>query len=139
MVFIGSTSCPQGSYDNRKKALEEINKVIPMTIIDNGKLNWEDYMRTIAGYRFVLCPLGNSNFLTMRFYEVLAVGSIPVQQISQDISTYYNIESKFDDCVFFDKVSEIKSKMDACNILTSHNEYWAEDNLQRILKEDHFL
>jgi hypothetical protein len=136
LIFVGSTHCTQGSYERRRLLLIKLEELLPVTVIDKEIPKWEDYMRKIAEYRFVLCPLGNSNFFPTRIWEVLAVGSIPVQQITPEMMEWYDVESKFDDCIYFQELKEAKDKMDACTIKTSHNEYWAEDNLIKLLTED---
>lgn len=43
------------------------------------KMNFEDYMKTINNYKFVLCPRGSGTD-THRFWEVILMGSIPIVQ-----------------------------------------------------------
>lgn len=136
-IFIGQTRCDQGSYVSRKKLLIELEKEIGLTIVDYGISCWEEYMRLLGKFRFVVSPLGNGNFFPTRFYEALAVGSIPIQQVRENTLSLYDVERDFRDCIFFRTVDELKEKLDVCGILTSHNEFWAEDNLQLILKENH--
>jgi hypothetical protein len=96
-------------------------------------------MKTIAGYRFVLSPIGNGNFFTMRFYETLAVGSIPVHQIRNNTLQYYDLEAKFDDCIYFEEPLELKEKIYNFTPLVSHNKLWMEDNVEMLLKKDGLL
>lgn len=137
IVFIGSTQCKQGSYDARRKLLEDLIKAgVKIDILDKGVPSWEDYIKTLAEYRFVLSPIGNGNFLTTRFYETLAVGSIPLQQVTDNMLTHYDIEGKFDDCIFFKTVDDLVAKLSLTTLQTSHNELWTEDNLKIIFKQD---
>lgn len=139
VIFIGSVNCDRGSYDERKKMLDQLEKTIGLNIITSGKLTWEDYIKTIAEYRFVLCPMGNANFFPTRFYEVLAVGSIPLQQIKSNTLCYYDIEKKFNDCIYFESPDELPKKIKDCPIENSYNEFWTEDNLSVILRREHIL
>jgi len=139
IIFVGSTRCKMGSYDERRRLLEKMKKEINLEIIDSGLPAWEDYIRTIAQYRFVFSPLGNGNFLPTRFYETLAVGSIPVQQVRHNTLKYYDIESNFKDCIFFEDEVEVKYLLKDYSFENSTNELWTEDNLKMILKKEGFL
>lgn len=137
MVFIGNTNCK--SYQERKMVLNEVKKYIDIDIIASTIPTWEEYMNVIAGYRFVLSPIGNGNFFPMRFYETLAVGSIPVHQVRDNTLSYYKIEAGFDDCIFFKETTELKEKIKNFAILESHNRLWMEDNLEVLLRKDYLL
>jgi hypothetical protein len=133
-IFIGSINCE--SYNERKNVLDEIGKIIDIDIITTKVEKWEDYMQLIAGYRFVLCPVGNANFFGMRFFEVLSVKSIPIQQVRSNTLTHYDIESKYKDCIFFEKVEELPKKLKSFTLETSYNMLWMEDNIEMLLKKD---
>lgn len=137
VVFIGAIKCK--SYRERNIVLREIQKEIEVDIIASDIPTWEEYMKTIAQYRFVLSPIGNGNFFPMRFYEALAVGSIPIHQVRENTLTMYDIEAQYDDCIYFKEPSELKKKISNFTSLTSHNRLWMEDNLERLLKEDNLL
>lgn len=137
MVFVGNVKC--GSYQERVMVLKEIQKVMEVDIIAATIPTWEDYMKTIAGYRFVFSPIGNGNFFPMRFYEALAVGSIPVHQVRNNTLQYYDLERGFDDCIYFEEPNELKEKIRNFTLSTSHNVLWMEDNLEIRLKEDNLL
>ena len=136
VVFIGSTECKQNSYKNRKSLLTEAQKVIDVDIIEPNFTFWEEYMETMAQYRFVLSPLGNGNILALRFYEILCVGAIPIQQVKANTLSYYDVESRFEDCIFFKGVSEIKEKIENCKLQKSYNRVWTENHLELILKKE---
>jgi hypothetical protein len=136
-IFIGNTNCE--SYNERKAVLAEVGKIIDIDIIETKVPSWEDYMQFIAGYRFVFSPIGNANFFTMRFYETLAVKSIPIHQVRSNTLKYYNIESKFDDCIFFEEPKELPDKLKKFTQQISHNMFWMEDNLELLLQKDGLL
>lgn len=137
MVFVGSSTCR--SYKERANVLKDIKKVIDVDIITDDIPMWDDYIKLIAGYRFVFSPIGNGNFFPMRFYEALAVHSIPVHQVRSDTLDYYKVEKKFDDCIFFESVKEVKDKLYNFTLSRSHNVLWMEDNLMDLLIKDKLL
>ena len=139
VVFIGRVTCPHNSYANRKAFLEEVQTVIDVDVIEPTFKYWVDYMRTMAQYRFVLSPSGNANMFTSRFYEALCVGAIPLQQVQENTLRYHDIESKFDDCVFFKEASEVKEKMENCKLQKSYNRFWTENHLELILNKEQLL
>lgn len=136
-VFIGSVNCE--TYNERKQVLDEIGKIIDIDIITTKVEKWEDYMQLIAGYRFVLCPVGNANFFGMRFFEVLSVKSIPIQQVRSNTLEHYDIEREFNDCIFFEKVEELPKKLKSFKKEVSNNMLWMEDNIESLLRKDGLL
>jgi hypothetical protein len=139
MVFIGTIDCPRNSYHGRKELLEKARKIIDIDIIPATIENWEEYVRIIAGYRFVFSPLGNGNFFPMRFYEALAVESIPVHQVRDTTLSVYTEESSFTDCIFFNNLSDLQEKLSNFTVLRSENKIWMEDNLRTNLTKDGLL
>lgn len=137
MVFIGKTQCK--SYRERNMVIQEIQKEIEVDVIASAIPTWEEYMKTIAQYRFVLSPIGNGNFFPMRFYEALAVDSIPVHQVRKNTLTLYDVEAQFDDCIYFEEPSELRKKISSFTLSESHNKIWMEDNLRNLLKQDNLL
>jgi hypothetical protein len=91
-------------------------------------------MEEISGYRFVFCPLGNGNFITLKFYEALMVGSIPVHQVRDNTLNYYPIERDMDDCIFFKDLQELELKLKKFNLKSSHNLIFQEDIIGEQLK-----
>lgn len=139
MVFIGKTKCELNSYKERIAVLEKVKDLVDIDIIESKFNNWDDYMRAMAEYRFVFCPVGNANFFPIRFYEVLAVGSIPVQQVKDNTLNWYDIEAKFKDCIFFRDVEDVPEKIETCTFEESNSGYWMEDNLRSILSREGWL
>jgi hypothetical protein len=143
VVFIGKVDCMKDSYRDRKNLLPELKKVLDLDIYESNIPTWEEYLKIIAGYRFVLSPLGNGNFFPMRFYEALAVKSIPIHQILDNTLDLYNIESNFDDCIFFRNISELQEKLSFFNhnvfYKESTNVIWMEDNIIELLKSDNII
>lgn len=139
IVFIGRTDCTWGSYSNRSETLRELAEVISIDILPSTIETWEEYMQTIARYRFVLSPIGNANTFPLRFYETLLVRSIPLHQITENTLQYYDIEAGFDDCIYFKDPGELPEKIKNCTITHSYNELWLEDYIKNLLKGDELL
>ena len=136
-VFIGKTARQCSSYTERTIMLKKAG--IEIVIIPSNFVSWTSYIAEVSKYRFVFSPIGNGNFFTMRFYEALAVNSIPIHQVREDTLDYYNIEATFDDCIFFQKPEEIPEKIKTFTQKTSHNTLWMEDMMELLLKEDGLL
>lgn len=132
IVFIGSKE--NDSYKERRDCIKIVDPII-IESIDT----WENYINTIARYRFVFCPSGNNNAFTMRFYECLLVGSIPVQQVKENTLNLYNIEAGFKNCLYFQNPEEVSDKIKNCIFTNSDINFWLEDYLQVILTEDGLL
>jgi hypothetical protein len=139
MVFIGNVEGYIDCYKQRKETLKKIQELIPLVVIPSNISFWDDYMNVLSQYRFVLAPKGNCNAFSLRFYDALMVHSIPVQEVSKNTLSLFDIEEKFDDCIFFQEPEEIPDKLKECPWQYSHSEIWMEDYLQKILKEDGLL
>jgi len=141
IVFIGSADPKMhgGCYKKRTDEIVELQKLLPIIIIPNTIELWKDYIEILAKYRFVFCPAPNGNFLAFRFYETLLVKSIPICHVDGNTLKYYDIEAKFDDCIFYEDVAELPEKIKNCTYQYSHSELWAEDYLGKILKKDGLL
>lgn len=135
-VFIGNVDCP--SYAGRRDMLSKIKELYPIDFV-SGIESWKDYFETISKYRFVLSPLGNALAFNLRFYEILTAKSIPVQQVQGDMLNYYNIESNFEDCIFFSTAEECVEKIVKSEQKVSHNNIWLEDHIRDLLSHDKIL
>ena len=136
-VFIGKTGRQCKSYTERTIMLKKAG--IELVILPPTIPSWTAYMIELSKYRFVFSPIGNGNLFTMRFYEALAVNSIPIHQVRENTLDYYNIEAKFEDCIFFQKPEELPEKVSNFTQKTSHNVLWMEDIMGLLLKEDGLL
>lgn len=143
IVFIGSLDCPYDkkntSYQKRKELVESIQNTLPLDIFPASNRTWQEYMNIMSHYRFVLSPLGNGSALVTRFYEALLLKTIPIQQVAGDILSYYDIESKFEDCLYFENSDQIQGLVKSCELQSSTSEIWLEDYLATLLREDGLL
>lgn len=130
ILFIGKYKEPE--YERRRKVLESIDDLDIIPSIPQ----WEDYMAKMAQYRFVLSPISNGNFFPLRYYEILLAKSIPLQQVEHNTLQYYQTESQFEDCIYFEDVTELKSKLFSFRLWNSQNELWMEDHMKDLLESD---
>jgi hypothetical protein len=134
MVFCGVM------YSWRKTLIDELRKYIWIDVPERSDFrNWEDYLRLIGSYRYVLSPIGDANAFVAKFYEILLVNSIPVHQVKYDTLLYYDKEAKFKDCIFFENVNELVDKLSFFTLKSSQSTIWMEDELGKLLKEDNLL
>jgi len=121
----GNQSIIYESYINRKQLSNKENKLLIThlgnthnsrnNIVDifrnkdyvffSDKMNFEEYMKTIDNYKFVLCPRGCGTD-THRFWEVLLMGSIPIVE-KNGLSDLYD---KFP-CIIVDNFKDINKDM----------------------------
>jgi hypothetical protein len=133
-VFSGCMDCVVGSYDKRKEFIKEAQGKIKLNVLE-PRMSWDDYMDTLSRYKFVFCPMGNGNFISLKFYEALMVGSIPVHQVKDNTLDYYPIERELDDCIFFKDIPELMQKLENFNLKSSHNLIFQEDVISEQLKD----
>jgi hypothetical protein len=133
VVFVGS------NYSNRRSSIEYMVSNFGMEVVEPNGRSWESYLRILNKYRFVFSPFGDANAFTARFYEILLVHSIPIQQVSENTLERYDIESKFPDCIFYHNLREIPKLISKCTLNKSESEIWYEDCLETLLKENSLL
>lgn len=135
-AFLGNVDC--FSYNNRKKLLEDVGKHVEI-VFPQKKEKWCDYIHELSKYRFIISPLGNANSFNLKFYEILLAKSIPIQQVKNNTLKYYQEESMFRDCIYFEDVDEIKNKINNCTLQNSTNSIWLEDYIVSLLRNDLLL
>ena len=133
IIFVGV------QYQWRKPIIDYVRNNFKSDIYHSPFRTWDDYMRMLSTYRFVLSPLGDANGLVTKFYEILLVNSIPIQQVKSNTLQYYDIEAKFPDCIFFEKVKELPKKIENFKLSYSQSEIWLEDIFEKLLKQDNLL
>ena len=95
--FFGNTHSSRSNINNIFKNLK---------YVDFGeKMNFEDYLKKINDYKFVLCPRGNG-LDTHRFCEILLMGSVPIVEKNG----LYDLYEKFP-CIIVDNFNEVNYKM----------------------------
>ena len=108
-------------YENRDKTIKDFKKFNPnFDILINKSLPYKKYLNKLAGYKYILNPLGTGNFINIRFYETLELGSIPIQQITEKMIYRYD---ELDFCLKFK--SPKKLELNDFNFKTFN--YYLED------------
>jgi len=90
ILFIGQIN--PHVYVRRREVLNYLTgKNLPLKIINSDrKYTYNEYLKLLASYKYILNPLGTGHFLNLRFYEALKVGSIPIQQVTNDMVLSYS-------------------------------------------------
>ena len=108
VLFLGQ--CNQ-YYPNRANVLADCQKLnLRLDIgISERKMSYTDFLNTLSCYKYILNPLGTGEFINLRFYETLAVGSIPIQQITPQMRNWYG---EIDQALIFENAAEIPRLID---------------------------
>jgi hypothetical protein len=124
IVFIGNFS--NNTYDNRKTFLNEIKNRVDIDILQSdSNLTMDQYLNRISTYKYVLSPLGNGNFVPMRYYESLFVNSIPLQQSTDGIINKFQNEIINNRGIFFKDIDDLIEKLKSP--VSSNTPYYMED------------
>ena len=120
-LFIGNYK--GGSYNRRQEFLSEIVKYIDIGILESDpNLKMCDYMNLLSSYKYILSPLGNGDFVPMRYYESIFLGSIPLQQSTEKIDKKFKNEKG----IFFINIGDLLEKIENYNNCMK-NDYFMED------------
>lgn len=124
VLFIGNFN--DHTYDKRRYFLNEIKNKIDIDILQSDKnLTMNEYLNKISSYKYILSPLGNGNFVPMRYYESLFVNSIPLQQSNDGIIRKFQNEIKNNRGIFFTDIDELVEKLKTPSL--PNNNYYMED------------
>lgn len=124
IVFIGNFN--NHTYDKRKIFLNEIKDRVDIDILQSDEnLTMDQYLNRISTYKYVLSPLGNGNFVPMRYYESLFVNSIPLQQSTDNILNKFQDEITNNRGIFFKGIDDLIEKLKTTVTLTTP--YYMED------------
>jgi hypothetical protein len=113
-----------GNTHNSRNNINEIFKHEKFTNFTDfaNKLEYEDYLKKINDYKFVLCPRGNG-IDTHRFTEILFMGSVPIVE-KNGLSDLYEkfpciIVDNFED-ITFDMLNNFVFDMNKYELFKSH-------------------
>ena len=124
IVFIGNFN--DNTYDKRKTFLNEVKNRVDIDILQSDKnLTMGQYLNRISTYKYVLSPLGNGNFVPMRYYESLFVNSIPLQQSTDKIMNKFQNEIINNRGIFFKDIDDLIEKLKSP--VNSNSPYYMED------------
>lgn len=89
ILFMGQIN---NYYPTRRKIISELSATgIPFDIIvTNRTYSYIDFLQKMNEYKYIFNPLGTGKFVNLRFYEALKLGSIPIQQVTDNMISWYN-------------------------------------------------
>jgi hypothetical protein len=128
LIFIGNYS--NATYVNRIQLLNDIKNKFDVDILpSDSNRTMKEYFDLINKYKYVLSPIGNGDFIPMRFYETLLVGSIPVQQfLNNKLLNFFDEEKKI--AIFFNDVNKLSLNDNLRKI-----DYYMEDYMTNVLQK----
>ena len=132
IVFIGQLN---GYYPTRKKVIDEASKFLNLeVIVTDRKLSYRDFLIKLNNYRYVFNPLGTGKFINLRFYEALKLSCIPIQEIREDMRSWY---PELENCIDFTSVSDITEEK-FVNFHHNPKNYYLEDYFNDIKLLNYF-
>ena len=133
VLFIGQVN---NYYPTRRNTISQFNALgIPFDIIiTERKYTYKEYLDKLNEYKYIFNPLGTGKFINLRFYETLKIGSIPIQQLTEDMIPWYSELNKCFSFVQVDKVSLHQLNKTQYNT----ENYYLEDYFDNIKLKDLF-
>lgn len=123
-IFIGKI------YPNREKVIREMQKFMEVDVGARQDISYRQFLSILASYRFVFSPLSlSSTGIPGRFYEALAVGSFPIQEVAPNTLEAYQTEASFRDAIFFQTAEEAVEKIKKFNLAKTENKMCLESEL----------
>jgi hypothetical protein len=88
ILFLGQIN---EFYPTRSATLNELQKLNSKVrvIKTDRKYSYDEFLNLINNAKFILNPLGTGEFINLRFYEALSLGSIVVQQYTDEMEKWY--------------------------------------------------
>lgn len=130
ILFAGQMEGPQ--YDSRRNIISQINNLkldIPLEVFNTKrKLSYNEFLNLTNKYKYILCPLGTGRFFSLRHFEAIRLGCIPIQEIVPQMDKWYKDEYK--NCITFNNVNEIRDNI--TNFIPSNIEIYLEDLFDKI-------
>ena len=129
VLFIGQME--GNCYSRRREILSAVSQYLPLDIINtNRKYTYDEFLDILSQYKYVLNPLGAGNFLNLRYYEIIKLGSIPIQQVTPDmINNYTELQNNFS--VNFCTPSELKD-FNYTNFTQNQEELYLENYFKQV-------
>lgn len=124
VLFIGQI---EGEcYNRRRSTIHTVSQYLQLDIVNTQRrLSYSEFLDTLSKYKFVLNPLGAGEFLNLRYYEIIKLGGIPIQQIVPNMKNHYTELNNEYSINFFDP-KELKD-LDIQNFTQNTQELFLED------------
>ena len=133
ILFLGQAE--GGQYHRRQVLLNQITQKaskIPIDIkVTNRKLTYNEFIETMAQYKYILNPLGTADFINLRFYEALELGCIPIQQFTDEMIPHYSKELEY--CIPFVGLNDINLNKEFKKMDYYMEDFFEEINLANLL------
>ena len=128
ILFIGQVD--GGQYRARREMLDRIKKLGLPLDVQNSKRNipYLNILNLYNNYKYVLCPIGTGKWFSYRHYEVTHFGSIPIQQVTEDMIGWFSELQKTS--IFFTNPEEIRENIGKFEI--TGKEIMLEDYFEKI-------
>jgi len=128
VLFIGQME--GDPYTRRRETLNAVSQYLPLEIIStNRRYTYDEFLDTLSKYKYVLNPLGAGDFLNLRYYEIIKLDSIPIQQIVPEMKNYYSELSDYS--INFSSPEELRD-VDVLSFQQNNKELYLEDYFQEV-------
>ena len=89
ILFMGQIN---NYYPTRREIIADLIATrMPFDVIaTNRSYSYLQFLQKINEYKYIFNPLGTGKFVNLRFYEALKLGCIPVQQVTNNMVSWYN-------------------------------------------------
>jgi len=88
ILFLGQINEFYPTRGNTLRELQESNSKVKIIKTDR-KYSYNEFLDLLNNVKFILNPLGTGEFINLRFYEALSLGSIVVQQYTDEMEKWY--------------------------------------------------
>lgn len=128
ILFVGQIDGNQ--YSGRRELIQKIKLMgLPIDIYNSQrKMQYSEILNMYNKYKYILCPIGTGKWFSYRHYEVTHLGSIPIQQVTDDMIEWFS-ELQYSS-IFFNNIKDIEKKID--NFTTTNKEIMLEDYFETI-------
>jgi len=122
-----------GVYKNRRIIINNFQKMFGdnLEVIKSTRdKSYREYINLLSSFQYILNPLGAGEFINIRYFEALAVNSIPIQEITNVMRDYYIEEISSNNSVFFSNTTELENfKLNEMKNYNFSNPFYLEDYL----------
>ena len=118
-------------YSSRRQVIDSVSKVLELDVrCTDRRLTYDEFLDLISEYKYVLNPLGTGAFLNLRYYEIIKLGSIPIQQITQQMKKVYS-ELNENYSINFETADDLRS-INKTDFIQKQDDLFLEDYLKQV-------